>query len=116
MARKKNLERAVVLGLLLSTSIYGSALAADVSIGDFVDGKTGIITIDTDTETETVVNGNGTQGGDSDTTGNSLFSYVNGTRYNNKVSVSNGLGLTFNNVARIFKAMENLLLTTLQTV
>lgn len=97
MARKKNLERAVVLGLLLSTSIYGSALAAGVSIGDFVDGKTGIITIDTDTET--VVNGNGTQGGDSDTTGNSLFSYVNGTRYNNKVSVSNGLGLTFNNVA-----------------
>ena len=97
MKGKKNLERAVVLGLLLSTSIYGSALAAGVSIGDFVDGKTGIITIDTDTET--VVNGNGTQGGDSDTTGNSLFSYVNGTRYNNKVFVSNGLGLTFNNVA-----------------
>lgn len=97
MKGKKNLERAVVLGLLLSTSIYGSALAAGVSIGDFVDGKTGIITIDTDTET--VVDGNGTQGGDSDTTGNSLFSNVNGTRYNNKVFVSNGLGLTFNNVA-----------------
>ena len=97
MKGKKNLERAVVLGLLLSTSIYGSALAAGVSIDDFVDGKTGIITIDTDTET--VVNGNGTQGGDSDTAGNSLFSNVNGTRYNNKVFVSNGLGLTFNNVA-----------------
>ena len=30
MKRSKNLERAIVLGLLLSTSVYGSAWATDV--------------------------------------------------------------------------------------
>ena len=35
MMRRKNLERAIVLGLLLSTSVYGSALADD---GIFEDG------------------------------------------------------------------------------
>lgn len=29
MARKKNLERAIVLGLILSTGVYGSAWAAE---------------------------------------------------------------------------------------
>ena len=35
MARKKNLERAIILGLILSTSVYGTALARD---GIFTNG------------------------------------------------------------------------------
>lgn len=35
MARKKNLERAIVLGLILSTGVYGSAWATEVTTGDF---------------------------------------------------------------------------------
>lgn len=34
MARKKNLERAIVLGLILSTSIYGSAWAVEIGAID----------------------------------------------------------------------------------
>lgn len=37
MARKKNLERAIILGLILSTGIYGSAWAAEVTTEDFED-------------------------------------------------------------------------------
>ncbi len=37
MARKKNLERAIVLGLILSTGVYGSAWATEVTTGDFED-------------------------------------------------------------------------------
>ena len=36
MKRRKNLERAVVLGLLLSTSVYGSAWAIDVTESSYV--------------------------------------------------------------------------------
>ena len=40
MMRRKNLERAVILGLLLSTSVYGSALAAEeVTTAEFVKGQ-----------------------------------------------------------------------------
>ena len=95
MKRRKNLERAVILGLLLSTSIYGSVSAASVDVADFVNGKTGAITVKEDT---TVI-GDGRQNGDSDTIGNSLFSYVDGVRYNNTVTVSNGVALQFDNVA-----------------
>ena len=95
MKRRKNLERAIVLGLLLSTSVYGSAFAASVDVDDFVNGKTGAITV---TEDTTVI-GDGRQNGDSDTIGNSLFSYVDGVRYNNTVTVSNGAALQFDNVA-----------------
>ena len=95
MMRRKNLERAVVLGLLLSTSVYGSVSAASVDVADFVNGKTGAITVKEDT---TVI-GDGRQNGDSDTIGNSLFSYVDGVRYNNTVTVSNGVALQFDNVA-----------------
>lgn len=35
MARKKNLERAIILGLILSTGVYGSAWAVEVTTGDF---------------------------------------------------------------------------------
>ena len=95
MKRRKNLERAVVLGLLLSTSVYGNAWADDITVADFVDGKTGTITV---TEDTTVI-GDGRQNGDSDTIGNSLFSYVDGVRYNNTVTVSTGSALQFDNVA-----------------
>lgn len=37
MARKKNLERVIILGLILSTGVYGSAWAAEVTTGDFED-------------------------------------------------------------------------------
>ena len=37
MAGKKNLERAIILGLILSTGVYGSAWAAEVTTGDFED-------------------------------------------------------------------------------
>ena len=36
MKRRKNLERAVVLGLLLSTSVYGNAFAIDVTVSSYV--------------------------------------------------------------------------------
>lgn len=43
MKRKKNLERAIVLGLLLSTSVYGTAWAeepiTDQNHTNYVDGK-----------------------------------------------------------------------------
>lgn len=37
MARKKNLERAIVLGLILSTGVYGSAWAEETITGPIVD-------------------------------------------------------------------------------
>ena len=95
MARKKNLERAIVLGLILSTSIYGSVSAATINVANFVSGKTGTISVTEDT----IVTGDGRQNGDSDTIGNSLFSNVDGVRYNNTVTVSNGAALQFDNVA-----------------
>lgn len=39
MARKKNLERAIVLGLILSTSIYTYTMAAEVTTKQFTEGK-----------------------------------------------------------------------------
>lgn len=39
MARKKNLERAIILGLILSTGVYGSAWAAEVTTGEFIKGQ-----------------------------------------------------------------------------
>lgn len=39
MARKKNLERAIVLGLILSTGVYGSAWATEVTTGEFIKGQ-----------------------------------------------------------------------------
>ena len=39
MMRRKNLERAIILGLLLSTSVYGSVFAAEVSTEEFISGK-----------------------------------------------------------------------------
>lgn len=63
MARKKNLERAIILGLILSTGVYGSAWAAEVTTGDFEDAAIAPIegiSVDGDNYTisaNTVING-----------------------------------------------------------
>lgn len=53
MARKKNLERAIVLGLILSTSIYGSAWAEDLGEVDATGSDKVYTTEDTYTITTT---------------------------------------------------------------
>ena len=50
MKKRKNLERAVILGLLLSTSVYGSAWAAEESIAGFKEtAENSVITVTEDT-------------------------------------------------------------------
>ena len=53
MSKKKNLERAIVLGLILSTGVYGNVLAADpdgIGIDQFKGGaENGVITVNEDT-------------------------------------------------------------------
>ena len=39
MMRRKNLERAVILGLLLSTGVYGNVFATEVTTNEFISGK-----------------------------------------------------------------------------
>lgn len=64
MSKKKNLERAIVLGLILSTGVYGNVLAADpvgIGIDQFKgDAKNGVITVNEDT----IVKGTGVYGPD----------------------------------------------------
>ena len=64
MSKKKNLERAIVLGLILSTGVYGNVLAADpdgIGIDKFKGGaEDSIISV---TE-NTIVNGTGYYGPD----------------------------------------------------
>lgn len=88
--KRKNLEKAIILGLL-AASISVPVFAADITVEEFVKDKTGQIIV---TE-ETVVIGNGTESGDSDTVGNSLYSKVDNQLYNNKVIVNNGSTITF---------------------
>ena len=85
MKRKKNLERAIVLGLLLSVSVYGNAWA--MPIEDFKNSAdaTGNIIVDEDT----IVDGNSTYSG-GEGNSNSLD--------NKTITVSNGSDLTLNNV------------------
>ena len=85
MKRKKNLERAIVLGLLLSVSVYGNAWA--MPIEDFRNSAdaTGNIIVDEDT----IVDGNSTYSG-GDGNSNSLD--------NKTITVSNGSDLTLKNV------------------
>ena len=71
MMRRKNLERAVVLGLLLSTSVYGNAVAAEVTTSEFQNAQNvpveGIsvngnnYTVSADTIVNGPVKGNATQ-------------------------------------------------------
>ncbi len=107
MSKKKNLERAIVLGLILSTGVYGNVLAADpdgIGIGQFKDGaeKSIISVIE-----NTIVNGTGYYGPDvSSGSGaeqpkhilkNSLFEIRNGEIVNMTVTAGN-VKLTFNDV------------------
>lgn len=96
MARKKNLERAIVLGLILSTGVYGSAWATEVTTGEFIKGQytdgrpVDGITIDVDNYTvskDTTINGN--------TTGSALnWSWLG----NKVITVENNANLTFNGI------------------
>jgi|GEM_PF-4357968 len=112
MSKKKNLERAIVLGLILSTGVYGNVLAADpdgIGIGQFKDGaeKSIISVIE-----NTIVNGTGYYGPDvSSGSGaeqpkhilkNSLFEIRDGEIVNMTVTAGNvqltNVKLTFNDV------------------
>ena len=96
MARKKNLERAIVLGLILSTGVYGSAWATEVTTGEFIKGQytdgrpVDGITIDVNNYTvskDTTINGN--------TTGSALnWSWLG----NKVITVENNANLTFNGI------------------
>lgn len=94
MKGKKNLERAIILGLILSTGVYGSAWAAEVTTGEFIKGQytdgspVDGITIDGNTinvSDSITVNGTGT---------------VNDSQWEpgKTISVGNGIDLTFNKV------------------
>ena len=120
MSKKKNLERAIVLGLILSTGVYGNVLAADpvgIGIDQFKgDAKNGVITVNEDT----IVKGTGVygpdvssdsgQGGNAEVLKNSLF-YRDGELLNLTISAGDGVQLTFNDVnmlsPHIIKAGEN---------
>lgn len=107
MSKKKNLERAIVLGLILSTGVYGNVLAADpdgIGIEQFKGGaEKSIIPV---TE-NTIVNGTGYYGPDvSPDSGpggqayilkNSLFEIRDGKIVNMTVTAGN-VQLTFNDV------------------
>lgn len=86
MARKKNLERAIVLGLLLSTSVYSNVLAEKTyTIEEFRDLGNEI-----SIEENTIVNGTGTSiGGDE----------VNNTISGKVITVGDGVNFTLNNLA-----------------
>lgn len=93
MARKKNLERAIVLGLILSTSIYGSAWAAEVTTGDFENAANGHI------EGISVDGKNYTISKDTTINGNTTGSALNWSWLGNKViTVENNANLTFNGI------------------
>ena len=100
--KRKNLEKAIILGLM-AASISMPVWAAEIAVDDFVSEKTGQIIVTEDT----VVVGNGTESGDSDTIGNSLYSKVDNQLYNNKVIVDNGSTITFKNVAMINSMIES---------
>ena len=107
MSKKKNLERAIVLGLILSTGVYGNVLAADpvgIGIDQFKgDAKNGVITVNEDT----IVKGTGVygpdvssdsgQGGNAEVLKNSLF-YRDGGLLNLTISAGDLVQLTFHNV------------------
>ena len=66
MARKKNLERAIVLGLILSASVYGITYAEEISINDFRNSSDSFGNINVDKNTVVI----GT--GESDESANSI--------------------------------------------
>lgn len=93
MGRKKNLERAIVLGLILSTGVYGSAWAAEVTTGDFENAAK--VTI----EGISVDGNNYTVSKDTTINGNTTGSALNWSWLGNKViTVENNANLTFNGI------------------
>ena len=93
MARKKNLERAIILGLILSTGVYGSAWAAEVTTGDFEDAANVPI------EGISVDGNNYTISKDTTINGNTTGSALNWSWLGNKViTVENNANLTFNGI------------------
>ena len=107
MSKKKNLERAIVLGLILSTGVYGNVLAADpdgIGIEQFKgDAINGVITVNKDT----IVKGTGVYGpdvssdsgpdGNAEVLKNSLF-YRDRGLLNLTISAGDKVQLTFHNV------------------
>ena len=93
MARKKNLERAIVLGLILSTGVYGSAWAAEVTTGNFENAANVPI------EGISVDENNYTVSKDTTINGNTTGSALNWSWLGNKViTVENNANLTFNGI------------------
>lgn len=93
MARKKNLERAIILGLILSTGVYGSAWAAEVTTGDFENAANVPI------EGISVDGNNYTVSKDTTINGNTTGSALNWSWLGNKViTVENNANLTFNGI------------------
>lgn len=93
MARKKNLERAIILGLILSTGIYGSAWAAEVTTGEFENAANESI------EGISVGGDNYTISKDTTINGNTTGSALNWSWLGNKViTVENNANLTFNGI------------------
>jgi outer membrane autotransporter protein len=93
MARKKNLERAIILGLILSTGVYGSAWAAEVTTGNFENAANVPI------EGISVDENNYTVSKDTTINGNTTGSALNWSWLGNKViTVENNANLTFNGI------------------
>lgn len=93
MGRKKNLERVIVLGLILSTGVYGSAWAAEVTTGNFENAAK--VTI----EGISVDGNNYTVSKDTTINGNTTGSALNWSWLGNKViTVENNANLTFNGI------------------
>ena len=93
MARKKNLERAIILGLILSTGVYGSAWAAEVTTGDFENAAK--VTI----EGISVDGNNYTVSKDTTINGNTTGSALNWSWLGNKIiNIKNNANLTFNGI------------------
>lgn len=93
MKGKKNLERAIILGLILSTGVYGSAWAAEVTTGDFENAANVPI------EGISVDENNYTVSKDTTINGNTTGSALNWSWLGNKViTVENNANLTFNGI------------------
>lgn len=92
--RKRRLDRAIILGLILSTSIYGTSFAADTTIEEFKKtASDNVIHVSEDT----TVNGTAVYATDlGDTITKNTLWENNEKRY--KVQVDDGKSIIFNNV------------------
>ena len=93
MKKRKNLERAVILGVLLSTSVYGNVWAAEVTTEEFEAAASVPI------EGVSVNGNNYTVNTDTTINGNTESSALNWSWLANKViTVENNANLTFNGI------------------